>query len=121
MQEHVIRYTLDDRETNIILTTARGSERVIFSVEPPYRSGTTPGMKLHLLLSHDGLEALRQYFTVAVRRAMVRDDIAHRKQVEVPIFIDAAQLTLCLSPNDVDNLERHMREASAHARSLVLN
>jgi hypothetical protein len=113
-----LRYTLDDRETDIILTATLGGPKVVMAVEPPYRSGTTPGCKVSFLFSHEQLEAVRQYLTVAVRAAMVKDDVPERKQVEVPFFFGPGQLVLCLSPNDVTNLDRHMREVSAWARNL---
>jgi hypothetical protein len=115
-----LRYTLDDRETDIVLTATLGGPKVVMAVEPPYREGSTPGCKVSFLFSHDQLEAVRQYLTVAVRAAMVRDDVPDRKQVEVPFFFGPGQLVLCLSPNDVTNLAGHMNAISRWAKNLSI-
>lgn len=109
---------MDDRETDIILTSRLGWDSVVFEVHPPYREGSTPGMTVSLKFSHDGLEAVRQYMAISVKAAMIRDDIPERRQVEVPFPFGPGQMILCMSPNDVDNLSRHMREISAYARNL---
>lgn len=115
-----LTYTLDDRETNLILTTGLGWDHVIVSVHPPYREGSVAGFVVDIALSLDELEALRQYLVGPVLMAMKRDDIAERKQVQVPFKIGKAAALLCMSPNDVENVQRHIREVSAYARSLAL-
>ena len=120
MQQRELTLTLDDRETNVILTGAIGSEKVVWEILPAFREGTTPCVKLSFLLTLEMLEGIRQYLAIAVRGAMIKDDIPERKQVEVPFFFGPGQMMLCLSPNDVENLERHMREIAAYTGSIAL-
>jgi hypothetical protein len=115
-----LTYTLDDRETNLILTSGLGWDHCVVSVHPPYREGTIAGFIVDIALSWDELEALRQYLVGPVRLAMRRDEVTERSQVQVPFKIGKAGALLCMSPNDIENVSQHIREIASYARSVAL-
>lgn len=115
-----LTYLLDDRETSLTLTTGLGWQHCKVTLQPPYREGVLPGVQFGIDLNWEEMEALRQYLGIAVKGAMRRDDIPERRQVQVPFQVGKAGLLVCMSPNDIENVTRHMKEIASYARSVAL-